>query len=424
VLTIIAMSIGVAAVIAVVSLTQGVNMQVSQYLARLGTNTITIIPQTVPTSVRSGTTGSAYPLTLTDAQAIATQIPEIVDSTPVLNTSARVIYQDQNWSTTIQGVYPNFQTIENWQLAEGDWFSAQDEQLGEPVAVIGQTVAMTLFSSLATATDPIGQMIRVNHQVFRIVGVLSPKGAQGASDADNIIFVPFSTAHIRLKPSFSLDQIQIQVGSIDDIAQAQIDIITLLRSRHHLNGEDPVLQALEQQQGSFLQSFFLSQPTNNTLSSLETMSLADPDNFQVLNESLLIQTAQQDTRVLGILLVSIAAISLLVGGIGIMNIMLVSISERFHEIGICMAVGARQRDIRNQFLLESVIFSAISGVIGLLVGLTCAFLLTKVLGFPFLLNPLPVVLAIAVSAAVGIIFGLYPAIYASRLDPIVTLRSV
>lgn len=422
-LTIFGITIGIAAVIAVVCLTQGVNEAVDLYFTRLGTNSITIIPTAVlPTNGVLPPAGSGQTLTLADSQAIAEQIPHIVAMSPVLNTSAQVIYSDQNWQSPIQGVYPNFQSIAQWQLDEGSWFSDQQEQVGAPVAVLGQTVAERLFGAPSVTTDPVGQTIRIRNQLFRVIGVLQAKGYEGASDTDNIIFVPFSAAEVRLKPSSHVDQIQVEVDTPDNIVQAQIDIITLLRLRHHLTGEDPVVQALEQQQGAFSQSFSWLQGKNNVATGNGT-SQADLDDFQVLSNSLLIQTAQQDATMLEVLLVSIAAISLSVGGIGTMNIMLVSVTERTAEIGVCMAVGARQRDIGQQFLLEALILCMIGGAMGLILGLLGGMGLASSFGFPFIFSPIPMVVAFGVSASVGVVFGLYPAVRASRLEPMVALRA-
>lgn len=290
------------------------------------------------------------------------------------------------------------------------------------MAVLGQTVAERLFGAPSVTTDPVGQTIRIRNQLFRVIGVLQAKGYEGASDTDNIIFVPFSAAEVRLKPSSHVDQIQVEVDTPDNIVQAQIDIITLLRLRHHLTGEDPVVQALEQQQGAFSQSFSWLQGKNNVATGNGT-SQADLDDFQVLSNSLLIQTAQQDATMLEVLLVSIAAISLSVGGIGTMNIMLVSVTERTAEIGVCMAVGARQRDIGQQFLLEALILCMIGGAMGLILGLLGGMGLASSFGFPFIFSPIPMVVAFGVSASVGVVFGLYPAVRASRLEPMVALRA-
>jgi putative ABC transport system permease protein len=424
-LNIVGITIGIAAVIAVVCLVMGVNGTVNLYFTRLGADSITIVPSAISSTygVRPAS-GSGQTLTLADSEAIATQVPGVVAASPILNTSAQVISEGQNWYTPIQGVYPDYQTIAQWQLDEGSWINDQQEQMGAPVAVLGQTVATQLFGSLS----PINQTIRVRNQLFRVIGTLQPRGFQGTIDSDNIIFVPFSAAIERLKPSSHVDQIQAEVDSHDDIVQDQIQIISLLRTRHHLIGDDPVIQALEQQQGSFAQSFSWLQgknPTAYAASSSDSTGTAsfNQDDFQVLNNSLLVQTAQQDANILEVLLIGIATITLTVGGIGIMNIMLISVGERTAEIGLCMAIGARQCDIRTQFLLETLVLSLIGGGMGLLLGLMGGFGLTNSFGFPFILSLLPIVAAIAISALVGIVFGLYPAMRASRLDPIVALRA-
>lgn len=423
-LNIVGITIGIAAVIAVVCLTQGVNETVNLYFTRLGADSITILPSAVSSSygVRPAS-GSGHTLTLADSRAIAAQVPEITATSPVLNTSARVIAEGQNWYTPIQGVAPDFQAISQWQLDEGFWINAQQEQAGTPVAVLGQTVVTHLFGSLS----PINQNMRIGNQLFRVIGTLQPRGFQGATDSDNIIFVPFSAAIERLKPASYVDQIQVEVDTPNDIVPAQIEIISLLRTRHHLLGDDPVIQSLQQQQQSFAQSLSWVQGKSPTAyaASADSASTAPfaLDDFQVLNNSLLVQTARQDANILEILLIGIATITLTVGGIGIMNTMLISVGERTAEIGLCMAIGARQRDIRTQFLLETLILSLIGGGMGLLFGLLGGFGLTNSFGFPFILSPLPIVAAIIISALVGIAFGLYPATRASRLDPIVALRT-
>ncbi len=373
-LTTLGVVIGVAAVIAVVTLTQGATTLLNQNLAALGTNTLIIFP---------GTGAGAQSLAPGDATALA-KLPHATNVSPVLTIRAQSVYANQNWSTLVEGVYPNFQSIQNWQLAEGAWFSASDEATGLPVAVIGQTVSANLFAT--TGTDPIGQMIRINGQNFRVVGLLQSKGAQGFSNPDDVIYIPFTATLSHLRNSTYLDQIQIQVDNANNVNQVQQAATALLEKRHHI-------------------------PAGGT------------DDFRVRNSNQLVQTAQQQEVVLATLLIGIAAISLTVGGIGIMNIMLVSVTERTREIGIRMAIGARQRDIRNQFLIEALTLSALGGVIGITIGLLAGFALVSSFHLPFVPSIQAILLAFGVSAAVGIVFGLYPAVRASKLDPIVALRT-
>ncbi len=463
-LTMLGVIIGVSAVISVVTLTQGVNQSVTNRLSSLGTNVLTISPGATTTTGARNAAGTSQTLTLEDAQALM-QVNHVLNISPILNTSGQVIFEGQNWNTRVQGVFPDYQTIQNWQLANGVWFSDEAEQMGNPVAVLGQTVVQNLFQ--ATGTSPIGQTIRINDQLFRVVGVLQAKGTQGASNADDVIFVPFNTARERLKPSLYVDQIQVQIDTVNDIAQAQLDITSLLRTRHHLLGSDPSLASTANRSGSGSLGGALGgdpgaggggargggggnfggggvpgggggagggfggggtrtgsgSAAGGTATGLTRTRAAAPNDFQVFNVNQLVQTAQQNSSELTILLVGIAAISLTIGGIGIMNIMLVSVTERTREIGIRMAIGARRRDIRNQFLVEALLLSILGGVVGILLGLLGGFGLTVGLGFPFAVSVTAMCLAFGVSATVGIIFGLYPALRASRLDPIVALRS-
>src|SRR6266536_2714007 len=442
-LTMLGVIIGVSAVIAVVSLTQGVNQSVSARFASLGTNVITISPGAASTNGARGAAGTEQTLTMSDAQAVA-QLDHVVAMTPILTTSGQVVYGSQNWNTGIRGVYPNYQTIQSWQIAEGSWFSNGDEQVSAPVAVLGQTVVQNLFSS--TGTDPIGETVLINNQAFHVVGTLQAKGSQGFANVDDVIFVPFGAVNERLKHSpVYVDQIQVQVDDVNNVSQVQQNITTLLRTRHHLTGPAPSSTGQQFGGGNVLgglggggnggrgggnggrgggntnggqQTGGSTTPGSN--SSLRGVPQAN--NFQVFSGNQLVQTAQQNTAELAILLIGIAAVSLSVGGSGIMNIMLVSVAERTREIGVRMAIGARQRDIRNQFLLEALMLSVIGGIIGIVVGLLGGFGLTTSLGFPFVFSIIAVVLAFGVSAVVGISFGLYPAVRAAKLDPIVALR--
>ena len=382
-LTTLGVIVGVAAVIAAVTLTESTSTLINSRLTGLGTNTLTIIPSATQSGGVFSAAGTSQSLTTDDATAIGS-VAHVVNASPVLTSGAQVVYGSQNTNTRVLGVYPSFQQIGNWQMGEGAWFGDTEESGGTAVAVVGATTADTLFT--ATGTDPVGQTILIKSQSFRVVGVLKAKGATFGANQDDLIYVPFSAAQARLKNAQFVDQIQAQVDSAANVNQAQTDITALLEQRHRL-------------------------PTGG------------PDDFSVRSSNQLVQTAQQFTQTLTLLLVGIAAISLLVGGIGIMNIMLVSVTERTREIGIRMAIGARRGDIRNQFLIEALTLSGIGGLIGILIGLVGGLLLTRAFGLGFALNPVPIVLAFGVSAVIGVVFGLYPAIRASQLDPIVALRT-
>lgn len=320
--------------------------------------------------------------------------------------------------------------------------------MASPVIVLGQTVAQNLFPT--GLVNPIEQTIRVGDQLFKVVGVLQPKGTQGLGNADDVAFVPFSAADERLNPQTYVGQIVVQVDNVNNVNAAEQAIITVLRQRHHLPGPDPSQGSSTSPRSTFPGA---GRPVvvrggagrggfgggvggrtgaggtggsggASSAARAARLAASDPPNdFQVFNGNQLVQSAQQSSIELTILLIGIATISLAVGGIGIMNIMLVSVTERTREIGIRMALGARRRDIRNQFLLEALLLSLVGGVIGIILGLGGGLALTLGFGLPFVASPIPALVAFTVSAAVGIVFGLYPATRAARMDPIVALRT-
>ena len=399
-LTMLGIIIGVGAVIAAVTLTLGISELLNQNLSSLGTNVLNISPPGVNST-----------LTVADANAVS-HVPHVLHVSPVLMVNGQVVYTDQHTNAQVQAVNADYQSIENWKLAEGSWFSNEDDQAGLPVAVIGKSVADSLFS--ASGVDPIGQKILISGQVFRVVGVLQPKGAQAGTNQDNVVFVAFTFASTHLKNTSSVDQIEVQVDSADNVSQAQQSITSLLEQRHHLSSGGAA---------STHGSGGGPGPAGPGVSTGGTGNSSD--DFMILNANQLLQTLQQQGQAQATLLIGIAAISLTVGGIGVMNIMLVSVTERTREIGVRMAVGARRRHIRNQFLIEALTLSALGGLTGILFGLLGGLVLirTSSQGLPFVLSPSYMLLAFGVSAAVGIVFGLYPAIRASQLDPIVALRA-
>jgi ABC-type antimicrobial peptide transport system permease subunit len=448
-LTMLGIIIGVSAVIAVVALAQGVSQNINANFASLGTNILTISPGTTQSGGALSAAGSSETLTQGDADAIA-QLSTVANVSPIINANEQVVYQDNNWNTTVRGVYPNYQQINNWQLAEGTWFSQQAESQSESVAVIGATTAEELFPA---GTDPVGKTIRAGTALFTVIGVLQSKGSSGGANSDDVIFVPFSAAYNHLNTSSYVSQIQVQVDSTKDLALAQQQITSLLRQRHHLYGPDPSATSTSAAQRS--SSLFggggrggpppggggpggggpgsggtggstnarSGSSSSGSSSGITTKTVGEANDFQIFNVESIIQSAQQSSSMLEILLVGIAAISLAVGGIGIMNIMLVSVTERTREIGIRMAIGARRRDVRNQFLTEAMMLCAAGGIVGIVIGIAGGFALVKVLGLPFVLTPYPALIAFVVSSAVGIVFGYYPAARASKLDPIIALRT-
>ncbi len=384
-LTSLGIIIGVAAVIVMISTSESNAAAINGRLSALNPNELVVRAGSTSVGGVRGGSGTATSLTQANADAIAAQVPHISAISPIVNVSGQVIFQSQNWSTSIQGVYPAYQQLGSWQMQEGSFIADSDEQSASAVAVIGQTVEDNLFTP--AGVDPLGQQIRIRNVPFTIVGVLAAKGASASSfsDPDDVVYVPFSTAQERLTGTSS-------VNSIDILADNSANLNSVQAATEQL---------LEQLHG-------ITNPAE--------------DDFTIQNQAQILQTAQATSQSLTLLLISVAAISLLVGGIGIMNIMLVSVTERTREIGIRMAIGARPSDVMTQFLIEALMLSVLGGLVGVLLGTAGAYVDATVTSSLFVLDPLSVLIAFGFAAAVGAVFGFYPAQRAARLDPIVALR--
>jgi len=382
VLTALGIIIGVGAVIAMTGIGNGAKSQVESQIASLGKNVILVFAGgTSPNGLRGGW-GSAGSLKIQDAEAIQREIPNVTIVSPEVRTNSQVVAGNQNWMTQILGESADYFELRQWPIEDGASFTEQDVRATNKVAVIGKTVAKYLYGS----ESPLGQIIRIKNVPFIILGVLSPKGLSiMGSDQDDVIVLPYTSAMKRIAGTTTLRGINIQVENAKDMAPAQQQIIALLRQRHGIRpGKD--------------------------------------DDFTVRSQEEIATMATATSKIMTLLLGSIASVSLVVGGIGIMNIMLVSVTERTREIGIRMAVGAHGRDILLQFLIEAVALSSLGGIIGILLGLGFSRLIAILLEWPTAISPSSVAIAFLFSAAVGIFFGFYPARKASRLDPIEALR--
>ena len=382
ILTALGIIIGVGAVIAMVGIGNGAKAQVEAQIASLGQNVILVFSGNFTTGGARSGWGSAGTLLIPDANSIAQEIPGVVAVSPEVRTRAQVAAGNQNWFTQIVGESPEYFSIREWPLVDGAVFTEQDVRSASKVCIIGKTVASQLFGN----DDPIGQIIRVRQVPFVVVGVLTPKGLSVMNtDQDDVIVAPYTSVMKRLQRSTTLAQINVQTASMDLLVPVQRQIEGILREHHHI-----------------------APPKD--------------DDFTVRNQQEITDMVTATTKIMTALLGAIASVSLLVGGIGIMNIMLVSVTERTREIGIRMAVGAHGRDILLQFLIEATTLSSIGGILGILLGVGGAELLSWYKGWPTLISMPSVVVAFLFSAAVGVFFGFYPARKASQLDPIEALR--
>jgi putative ABC transport system permease protein len=386
-LTMLGIMIGVAAVIAMVSVGTGAQARVAEQIQSLGSNLIIVLSgSTTSSGLRLGQ-GSQLTITEDDAAAIAREVEAVQVAAPSSRGVAQVVYGNLNWSTQIQGITADYFEARDWPVEAGRPLLPEDTEGATKVALLGQTTALNLFGE----SDPLGQIVRIKKVPFTVVGLLSRKGQSSwGQDQDDVIMIPLSTAKKKVlgvsqANARSVGAISIKVRPDEDMADAEGQIRSLLRQRHRL------------------------QPHQD-------------DDFWLRNLSEVLQTQEQSSKVMTYLLAAIASVSLLVGGIGIMNIMLVSVTERTREIGLRMAVGARARDILTQFLVEAVTLSLIGGVIGIALGIGGSNAISALAEWRTVLAPSAIVLAFGFSAAIGIFFGFYPARKASRLDPIEALR--
>jgi len=385
-LTSLGIIIGVGAVIAMVAIGEGAKAEVEKSFASMGTNLLIVTSGSSATGGARGGFGSMPTLTWDDLRAIQNEVPSVRSAAPVLRANAQLIAEDQNWSTSVQGTSPEYFEIRSWPIAQGAYFTSSDIEGGTNVVILGQTVVDKLFGPDA---DPIGHSVQIKSSPFQIAGVLAKKGqSPTGQDFDDGVYVPYTTFASRIQgglQKYLNGIIFVGATSFEDTARAQSQITQLLRDRHRVaNGED--------------------------------------DDFSIRNLTEIASAQEQGMQTLTTLLAAIALVSLLVGGIGIMNIMLVSVTERTREIGVRMAVGAKPRNILEQFLIEALSLAVAGGVIGILIGMLIAQWLASSFGWPMLIRPQIIVVSVAFAACVGVVFGLYPAYKASRLDPIDALR--
>jgi putative ABC transport system permease protein len=386
-LTMLGIVIGVAAVIAMVGVGTGATARIQAQIQSIGSNLIIVLPGSLSSNgVRLGT-GAVATLTEDDAKAIAAECPSVSAVAPSVRGGVQVVYGSNNWATSVQGVTPDYMTIRDYTMLSGEFFTNQDVDAAAKVAVLGETVVQNLFGN----SDPTGQVAIIKNVPFTVVGVLTPKGqSPSGQDQDDIILLPISTAKQKVlgankANARAVSTLMVQASGPAAMDQAQQEMEALLRERHRiLNGQD--------------------------------------DDFTIRNLTEVFAAQESSAQVMSILLGAIASVSLIVGGIGIMNIMLVSVTERTREIGLRQAVGAKTRDILSQFLVEAVTLSLLGGIIGIVTGLAASALISHFAQWSTTVSPLSILMAFVFSALVGVFFGYYPARKAAFLDPIEALR--
>jgi putative ABC transport system permease protein len=387
-LTVLGIIVGVAAVICMVSVGAGAQADISDKIRTLGANLLLVLPGAQTSSGALLEAGTRHTLTEEDASAIRRQLGDVQIAAPLLSRTMHVVAGNRNWATLVAGINADYLLAREWRIGTGRSFTASELESGAKVAIIGSTISGQLFDGELG----LGQTLRIGNVPFTVIGALDKKGRGAAGRSqDDVVFIPLSTAKTRVLGAVrgttpdALDFIMIKVSEPEAIAAARNEIAALLRQRHQLRRNSQ-------------------------------------DDFSIENPAEVLATREDALRTLGILLISVASVSLIVGGISIMNIMLVSVTERTREIGLRMAIGARRRDIRRQFLIEAVTLALAGGFFGALAGCLAAMAIAWGAGWPVLISPGAIVLACGFASLVGISFGLYPAHRASRLDPIVALR--
>ena len=382
VLTTLGVLIGVAAVITMLAIGQGAREQQLQLIQQMGANVVLVFPGQFRRGAVGFGMGSVQTLTMRDVEALSKSNALIVQVAAEVRRGAQVVYRQKNTSTSVVGVTANYPVVRAYKVEKGRFFTEQEDLASARVAVLGQTVVANLFGENA---NPVGKTIRINGIPFKVIGVLAKKGALGPMDLDDQIMVPLRTAMYRLFGTEYLNTISVQIVRNEFVTAAMEEIERILRRSHRL-------------------------PPNK------------PSDFAMRTQAEWEQLAEQTSRLFIILLLSIASVSLIVGGIGIMNIMLVSVAERTREIGIRKAIGAKPSDIQLQFLLEAVVLSLVGGGLGIFFGIAASYAIGKVAGWTVIVSPISVILAFGFAAAVGIFFGYYPARKAAKLEPVEALR--
>jgi putative ABC transport system permease protein len=382
VLTTLGVLIGVAAVITMLAIGQGAREQQLQLIQQMGANVVLVFPGQFRRGAVGFGMGSVQTLTMRDIEALSKGNALIVQVAAEVRRGAQVVYRQKNTSTSVVGVTANYPVVRAYKVEKGRFFTEQEDLASARVAVLGQTVVANLFGENA---NPVGKTIRINGIPFKVIGVLAKKGALGPMDLDDQILIPLRTAMYRLFGTEYLNTISVQIVRNEFVTAAMEEIERILRRSHRL-------------------------PPNK------------PSDFAMRTQAEWEQLAEQTSRLFIILLLSIASVSLIVGGIGIMNIMLVSVAERTREIGIRKAIGAKPSDIQLQFLLEAVVLSLVGGGLGIFFGIAASYAIGKVAGWTVIVSPISVILAFGFAAAVGIFFGYYPARKAAKLEPVEALR--